>query len=151
MADYKHGDRVRIISGRYTSNCYGTFVDLCGDVSANIKVDHDHVYVRALRMTSFRPISDMDIKKHGRLATHAGCASRSRIPPEPSFGNLERMYGAATTAGGTFSDEDVRKTGAWKSDTTQQYIDDSKKKAVKNEMKRLANCMKELQDRVNKL
>ena len=117
MVDYKPGQRVRITGGSYATNLFGTFIEKCGAEGANIKVDHDWVYVRTVLLTNFCPISAMDMENFGRLATDAGYASRHN----PASGNLLRSIASRTLAEGSISAGEIRRSGAWKPYSPQQY------------------------------
>jgi hypothetical protein len=56
MANFKHGDRVRIVAGKYQRNGHGTYLGIYGKVMCNVKIDGDTVQQRHLWLTSIRHV-----------------------------------------------------------------------------------------------
>jgi len=148
MADYTSKQRVRIIKGKYADNLYGTFIGYSGTMKAYVKVDKDTVLQRGLFLTSIRPISAKDKKKHGLLAT-CGPETQAKATTA-STGNSTRMFGAKMMEDPMdLTPEDIKSAGAWKSNNNNRYMKETT--AIKADMKRMSELMKELEERVSRL
>lgn len=144
MVDYNKQQRVRIIGGKYKDKLYGTFLDYSGTKSALVKLDSDTVAQRGLWLTSIRPISTMDKKRHGTLATDGPA------PKQSANGWRNMNQQTYSCPDGSFSGDDIRRAGAWPSGAmADQYFKEVK--AAKHQMNRLSEEMDELKIRVNKL
>ena len=95
MTDYLPRQRVRIIKGNFTENLYGTYVGPHGAKMCRV-IDGDIQQERNLLLTSIRPVSVKDRKKHGSL--------------------VDGIHGRYYTR------DDISKAGRWRSSQHTDYM-----------------------------
>ena len=127
MADYQPGHRVRITTGNFAENLYGTYVGPYGAKMARVKVDRDLQQERNLRLTSIRPISAMDRRKHGSL-----------------------VDGVHVHEDGCYTRDDIAKAGNWRPSSSRHYTMRPLKPEAQ-QMKDLLNEITEMREGMQRL